>query len=252
MGSPWDPNGGQGRGAEESDGTIPSAGGIPNGGVAPQSGDPGHAGETAGPDEGFVPTVPAAAIRESVVAREEERFGGIKIGSAFFGWLTATAMTVVLAALALAAVRAGLLAGTDLVAGAGQATWPGGVTGAVMLLVIPLFAHFLGGYVAGRMARFNGVGQGLMVWLWAVLVTALVALAALVDGVSGGQFNVLAVLNDVLGFPVNQVQLGTTTIIAAIAVAALALLGAVLGGITGVHYHRKVDRVGFTPEYYHP
>ena len=28
--------------------------------------------------------------REAVVARERERFGGVKLGSAFFGWLTAT------------------------------------------------------------------------------------------------------------------------------------------------------------------
>jgi hypothetical protein len=192
-----------------------------------------------------------------VVAREEERFGGIKIGSAFFGWLTAAAMTVLLAALALASVMAGLLAGTDLASGAYQSPWPGGVAGAALLLVIPFLAHFLGGYVAGRMARFNGVGQGLTVWLWAVLVTAIVVIVAVAGGfggLGGGQFNVLTTLGDFLGFPSNQGQLSATSIIALIAVAALALLGAVLGGITGVHYHRKVDREGFaaTEEYYQP
>jgi len=105
------------------------------------------------------------------------------------------------------------------------------------------------------MARFNGVGQGLMVWLWAVLVTAIVVVVAVVGGLGGlvgGEFNALTTLNDFLGFPLNQGQLSTTSIIALIAVAALALLGAVLGGIVGVHYHRKVDRVGFAPteEYY--
>jgi hypothetical protein len=39
----------------------------------------------------------AAATRETVITREEEQFGGIKIGSAFFGWLVSTAMTVLLA-----------------------------------------------------------------------------------------------------------------------------------------------------------
>src|SRR4051812_38935146 len=34
-------------------------------------------------------TDPAAAA-----ARQQERFGGIKVGSAFFGWLTATGMSV--------------------------------------------------------------------------------------------------------------------------------------------------------------
>lgn len=258
MGSPWDPDGGQGRGAESSDGGIPSDGAAPDDGAtpddrgAPDSGGQGYADETGGTAGAFFPEVAAAAIREAVVAREEERFGGIKIGSAFFGWLTATAMTVLLAALALAAVRAGLLAGTDLVSGAGQSSpWPGGVTGAAVLLAIPFLAYFLGGYVAGRMARFNGVGQGLMVWLWAVLMSAIVVGVVLFGGL-GGQLNVLTTLSEFLGFPLNQGQLSTTGVIALIAVAALALLGAVAGGIAGVHYHRRVDRAGFAPteEYY--
>ena len=36
--------------------------------------------------------------RASVVARRREQFGGIKVGSAFFGWLTATGMSVLLIA----------------------------------------------------------------------------------------------------------------------------------------------------------
>lgn len=218
--------------------------------VVPYREDPAHFEDTGGPVEGLSPRDPLAAIRETVVAREEERFGGIKFGSAFFGWLTATAMAVLLAALVTAASKAGLLNGTDLIAEAGQAS-SRGVTGAIMLLSIPFLAYFSGGYVAGRMSRFNGIGQGLMVWLWAVIVAAAVALLAIV---SGGQFNVLTTLNSFLRLPVGEGQLSTSGIIAAIAVAAIALVGAVLGGMAGVHYHRKVDRVGFTPTegYYHP
>lgn len=36
--------------------------------------------------------------REQVLAREKEQFGGMKFGSAFFGWLTATGTTVILSA----------------------------------------------------------------------------------------------------------------------------------------------------------
>ena len=41
--------------------------------------------------------------RREVVGREREEHGGVKIGSAFFGWLTATGMAVLLTALAAAA-----------------------------------------------------------------------------------------------------------------------------------------------------
>lgn len=102
------------------------------------------------------------------------------------------------------------------------------------------------------MARFNGVSQGLMVWLWAVIVAAVVALLGIFGG---GRFNFLATLNGFLRIPVNEGQPSSTSgIIAAIVVAAVALMGAVLGGTAGMRYHRKVDRVGFTPTegYYRP
>ncbi|MBJ2122642.1 hypothetical protein I6N91_16820, partial [Arthrobacter sp. MSA 4-2] len=40
--------------------------------------------------------------RTDVVNAQKEKFGGIKFGSAFFGWLTAIGMTVILSALATA------------------------------------------------------------------------------------------------------------------------------------------------------
>ena len=68
-----------------------------------------------------------------------------------------------------------------------------------------------------------------------------------------GQSNVLTTLSSFLRLPLLEGQLSLGGIIAAIAVAATALIGAVLGGLTGVHYHRKVDRAGFTPtEDYQP
>ena len=49
------------------------------------------------------------------MAREKEQFGGIKIGSAFFGWLAATGMAVLLTALVAAAGTAvGLATNTDV------------------------------------------------------------------------------------------------------------------------------------------
>jgi hypothetical protein len=212
-------------------------------GVFPDGENDGYFDDTSGPVVGMLPgDTTAAADRETVVAREEERFGGIKIGSAFFGWLVATGMAVLLVALVAAAGRAGFLPATDPLARAGQETSGGGMTGMIVLLSLQLLAYFSGGYVAGRMARFNGVGQGLMVWLWGVIGAVAAAMLAII-----GQSNVLITINSFVRLPLVEGQLSVEGVIAAIAVAATALIGAVLGGLTGVHYHRRVDRAGFTP-----
>lgn len=212
-------------------------------GVFPDSENDGYVDDTSGPVDDMLPEDPAAAaVRETVVAREEERFGGIKIGAALFGWLVSTAVAVLLVALVAAAGRAGFLPGTDPLARGGQGSTGGGMTGMIVLLLLQLLAYFSGGYVAGRMARFNGVGQGLMVWVLGVIGAAAGALLGII-----GQSNVLTTVNSFLRLPLVEGQLSLDGIIAAIAVAATALIGAVLGGLAGVHYHRKVDRAGFTP-----
>lgn len=189
------------------------------------------------------------ANRETAVARQKERFGGIKVGSAFFGWLTATGMAVLLTALVAAAGTAvGLASNTDVneaVNQAAQNTGTVGLVGIIVLLVILFLSYYCGGYVAGRMARFNGAKQGLMVWIWALIAAIVVAILGVV---AGQQFNVLANLNSFPRIPINEGQLTTTSIIAAIVVAAVALVGAVLGGLAGMRFHRKVDRAGFTPD----
>lgn len=190
---------------------------------------------------------PNAATRETVVAREKEQFGGIKIGSAFFGWLAATGMAVLLTALVAAAGTAvGLATNTDVNEAVNQASADQsvGLVGVIVLLAILFVAYFCGGYVAGRMARFNGARQGFMVWVWAVIFAVLVALLVII---AGERFNILANLNSFPRIPVNEGQLSTTGIIAALVVAVVALVGAVVGGLAGMRFHRKVDRAGFTP-----
>jgi len=192
---------------------------------------------------------PTLADRETAVARQKERFGGIKAGSAFFGWLTATGMAVLLTALVAAAGTAvGLANNTDVNAAVNQAAQNSGTVGLVgiiVLLVILFLSYYCGGYVAGRMARFNGARQGLMVWIWALIAAVVIAILGLL---AGQQYNVLANLNSFPRIPVNEGQLTTTSIIAAVVVAAVALVGAVLGGLAGMRFHRRVDRAGFTPD----
>ena len=183
--------------------------------------------------------------RQTVVAREKEQFGGIKVGSAFFGWLAATGMAVLLTAFVAAAGTAvGLATNTDVNATVTSGNESVGIVGIVVLLVILFVAYYCGGYVAGRMARFNGAKQGFMVWVWAIIAAIVIAILGVV---AGQQYNILAQLNSFPRIPVNEGQLTATSIIAAVVVAAVALVAAVLGGIAGMHFHRKVDRAGFTP-----
>jgi hypothetical protein len=186
-------------------------------------------------------TTPAAPDRREVVARQKEEFGGMKFGAAFFGWLAATGMAVLLTAIVAAAGTAlGYTANvntTNPTAGEVQSI---GIAGGIALLSIIFVAYFCGGYVAGRMARFNGLRQGVAVWLWAVVAAIVVALV--VAG-AGARYNVLANLN-LPRIPINEGTLTTAGVITALGIAAAALGGAMLGGLAGMRFHRRVDRAG--------
>ncbi len=187
--------------------------------------------------------VPSLEDRKLLHQREKEHFGGMKFGSAFFGWLTATGMFVLLSALvgALAALfgAGSNLSATDLASGSGEAQTTG-ITAAVVLGVILLVSYFAGGYVAGRMARFSGVKQGVAVWLWAIIVAVVLTIIGVIIG---NQANVTERFQG-LGVPSAQ-DLTGPGLIGLLVVAAVALLGAILGGLAGMRYHRKIDRTDF-------
>ena len=188
-------------------------------------------------------TLAARGHHSSIVAREKEQYGGIKWGSAFFGWLTATGMAVILSALLVAAGAAvGVATGAD-VDEAQRNAGSLGIAGAVTLLVVLLLAYYCGGYVAGRMARFSGAKQGLAVWIWAVVIAVLVAVAV---AVLGDKYNVLDRVGGFPRLPVGGGDVTTGSIVALVIAFAAALIGAVLGGLAGMRYHRKVDRAGLT------
>jgi len=184
-------------------------------------------------------------VREDVVAREKERFGGIRFGAAFFGWLTAVGTVVLLTAVVGAIGAAiGLGSGTTVNDAANAAARnTGNVTliGAIAIGVALFVAYLAGGYVAGRMARFSGALQGLAVWLWGILIAIVVAVVTLV---AGTQWDILSTLDSFPRIPVSADSVTTTGIVTAVIAAAITLAGAVLGGLAGMRYHRAVDRVG--------
>lgn len=182
-----------------------------------------------------------------VVQRQKERFGGMKFGACFFGWLTATGTAVLLTALLTAAGAAfGLgqnLSVTQAQQQAQNNAQTVGLVGGIVLVVVVLLSYFAGGYVAGRMARFNGIRQGVGVWLWALIIAVVVAGLSLI---AGAQFNVLANLNGFPRLPVGEGSLTTAGIITAVILLVISLIGAILGGLAGMRYHRRVDHADLT------
>jgi hypothetical protein len=183
--------------------------------------------------------------RRNVLRREKDEYGGVKVGLAFFGWLTATGTAVMLTAFVAAAGTAiGVVTNTDAGSATTQAAHEAktvGIVGAVVLLIVLFVAYYCGGYVAGRMARFHGLRQGLAVWLWAVLIAAVVAVLA---ALAGSQYDVLSKLNSFPRIPVSQGTLTSGGLIALVVAAVGSLAGALLGGQAGMVFHRKVDRAG--------
>lgn len=180
--------------------------------------------------------------RREVVGRQKDAFGGMKFGSCFFGWLTASGTAVLLVALVTGVGAAlGLSQSVDVTNPTTAQTESIGFIGGIALLAIIFVSYLAGGYVAGRMARFNGLKQGLGVWLWAVIMAILVAVAG---WLVGERFDVLAQLNSFPRLPVNEGTLTTAGVITAICVVAASLIGALLGGLAGMRYHRRVDRAG--------
>jgi hypothetical protein len=93
------------------------------------------------------------------------------------------------------------------------------------------------------MARFNGAKQGVAVWLWAVVIAIVVAV---LGAVAGSKYNILGTLNSFPRLPVDEGSLTTGGVIALLVAALVSLAGAVLGGLAGMRFHRKVDKAGLT------
>ena len=130
---------------------------------------------TVGPDQ-VSGEYSVAPDRREVVRREKEAFGGLKFGSAFFGWLAASGTALLLTTLVASAGAVLQLSGTvDTTNTNVDQVRTIGFVGGIVLLAVVFVAYFAGGYVAGRMARFNGARQGFGVWLWALIFAVVIA-----------------------------------------------------------------------------
>jgi len=211
------------------------------GGSSTGTSSAGTPSPSVGPDLGR--STSSATTREEINRRNEEKrreqFGGFNLGADFFGWLVAIGMTILLTGI-LSAIAAGL--GDSLEVSRNEAERKAGTFGlgvAIALLVVLMLAYYAGGYVAGRMSRYDGGRQGLGVWLIGLVVT-LVVIA--VGWIFGNEYNVF----DRVNLPSMPIPTDTATWGGIITLAAIllgTLLAAFLGGKMGQRYHTKIDRV---------
>ncbi|HEX5898700.1 MAG TPA: hypothetical protein VFY32_04820 [Solirubrobacteraceae bacterium] len=184
-------------------------------------------------------TIAAPVGSETVVAmraRQRDRFGGIRWGSAFFGLLSAIGLAAILLGIAAAAgVAIGVAQIKDVTNGDAETI---GLGGAILVLAILALSWYCGGYVAGRMARFDGARQGIGVWMWTIVIGAALAIAAVIGG---SEYDVLQQLN-LPNVAVGDQSLTTTGLITLGAALVVTLLFAIMGGKAGDLFHRRVDR----------
>jgi uncharacterized protein YacL len=166
------------------------------------------------------------------------RFGGTNWGAVFFGWLVAIAVTVLLSSI-IAAVATAFGVSNDVTQNQAQRQAGSiGLAAAIALVVVLAIAYYAGGYVSGRMSRFDGGRQGFGVWLLGLILTIL---AVVIGVVFGARYNVLDRVN-LPRLPIPQDTATWGGIITGIVVLVVTLLAAVVGGKAGRRYHHKVDR----------
>ncbi|HZC18890.1 MAG TPA: hypothetical protein VE225_04200, partial [Rubrobacteraceae bacterium] len=118
------------------------------------------------------------------------------------------------------------------------------ITGLVAVGLVLFLAYFLGGYVAGRLARFDGGRNGAATVLWGILLSFILALfgSFLLPGPLSGllqdfvRTGVVPAVNSLTAAGV----VGLGIVVGALL---LELLGGFLGGRLGNTYHTRIDEM---------
>jgi hypothetical protein len=168
-------------------------------------------------------------------------YGGVDWLASFLGFVFAAvvaALFSLVAGLVLAPLGLSLNLGGEI----GAAI----ITGLVLVALLIFLIYFFGGYVAGRLARFDGGRNGAMLLLWTLAAALLAALGVgifssfLPASISGSIRDFIQ--NEVLSTIGNLSRLGIVGILVAIGAVLVALLGGFLGGRLGSRYHAEIDR----------
>ena len=166
-----------------------------------------------------------------------EEYGGINAGADFFGWLVAVAVFALLTGV-VGAVAAAVGQTLDLsLADARDSAETVGIVSAAILVVLAGIGYYAGGYVAGRMSRFDGGRQGFGVWLIGLVA---MVIAGGVGAAFGREYDVLDRV-DLQQLPIGETEAGLGGLVTGVVLLLVTLLAALAGGRVGRNYHRKVD-----------
>lgn len=169
--------------------------------------------------------------RDRRVLAADAGFGGFSFTSVLAGVLVAYGAFAVLVGLAAAVVGA-LGNNTDL-----SRDWEQiGTTGGLIVAGLLLVAYLFGGYVAGRMARRNGLAHGFGVLVLGVVIVGVVAaLVRSSDGTDAIASNLRS-----LGIPTTGSEYGQAGTVAGIASLVALVLGSLVGGVLGERWHARL------------
>ncbi|HJQ77593.1 MAG TPA: hypothetical protein VJ948_10090 [Acidimicrobiia bacterium] len=166
-----------------------------------------------------------------------ERFGNADLLASLVGMLAGLGTLVFLSAL-IAAGAGGIDYQLNLLDEEG-ALDEASVIGLVVAALVVFASFIVGGFAAGRMARYNGGMNGLGAGLWLILLVAIFAALGAWVGPEYNAFNRVDLPNWFA-----QVDVDDLTVMAAVASAVLivvTLLGGYIGGRVGETYHTRVD-----------
>jgi hypothetical protein len=179
-----------------------------------------------------------ADVDSDVGVEAARRFGGLDVPASLVGMLAALAMLLILSGIVSATI--GTIAYQTGIQGNEEELSIGALVaaGAVVFL-----AFLVGGWAAGRMARYSGGLNGIMVAVWFLVLMALLAGLGALAGAEYNLFGDLRVAQAQLPNWFSDDTVTTGAIISAVAFVLLMFAGGFLGGLWGQRLHRRADAV---------
>lgn len=113
------------------------------------------------------------------------------------------------------------------------------MVGAVVALLVVFFTFLFGGWVAGRMARYDGAMNGLATGLWLLVLSAVFALLGALVGPEYNAFGPAGLPDWFSAIRSDSRSAAAILLMVLFSVAALG--GGYLGGLLGERYNRRVD-----------